>query len=219
MVGGGGNPKLEPWRAKELDVGYEWYGGKASYFSVHGFYMWLDNYIYTQALPVDFSGLTPPPTELANLRPECNVHHQSDRQRRRARQRQGRLDRRSRGQRRVRVRPAVYAARRIRRDRQRVLHRLQARTGGGQRTSGERAPRLLEMGLRRHRLLREERLPGAGFVSSPVGVQGRSRRALHQLGLHAHRSRTIRWTRRSATPSSPVRGSTGSASCSRSATC
>ena len=29
----GGNPKLEPWRAKELDVGYEWYGGKASYFS------------------------------------------------------------------------------------------------------------------------------------------------------------------------------------------
>ena len=29
----GGNPQLEPWRAKELDIGYEWYGGKASYFA------------------------------------------------------------------------------------------------------------------------------------------------------------------------------------------
>lgn len=68
---GGGNPKLQPWRAKELDVGYEWYGGKASYFSLHGFYMWLDNYIYTQPLPVDFTGLTPPPTQLANLNAQC----------------------------------------------------------------------------------------------------------------------------------------------------
>lgn len=68
----GGNPKLEPWRAKELDIGYEWYGGKASYASVHGFYMWLDNYIYTQPLPVDFAGLTPPPTEQHNLDLECN---------------------------------------------------------------------------------------------------------------------------------------------------
>ena len=68
----GGNPKLEPWRAKELDVGYEWYGGKASYASVHGFYMWLDNYIYTQALPVDFTGLTPPPGDEQTLNNECN---------------------------------------------------------------------------------------------------------------------------------------------------
>ena len=67
----GGNPKLEPWRAKELDVGYEWYGGKASYFGLHGFYMWLDNYIYTQPLAVDFAGLTPPPTDLANLQTMC----------------------------------------------------------------------------------------------------------------------------------------------------
>lgn len=67
----GGNPKLQPWRAKELDVGYEWYGGKASYFSLHGFYMWLDNYIYTQPLAVDFTGLTPPPGDLANLEAQC----------------------------------------------------------------------------------------------------------------------------------------------------
>ena len=68
---GGGNPKLEPWRAKEVDIGYEWYGGKASYFSVHGFYFWLDNYIYTQVIPADFTGLTPPPDELLTLQTEC----------------------------------------------------------------------------------------------------------------------------------------------------
>ena len=67
----GGNPKLQPWRAKELDIGYEWYGGKASYFALHGFYMWLDNYIYTQPLAVDFTGLTPPPGDLANLQGQC----------------------------------------------------------------------------------------------------------------------------------------------------
>lgn len=64
---GGGNPKLEPWRAKEVDVGYEWYGGKASYFALHGFYMWLDNYIYNQALTADFSDFTPPPSELSQI--------------------------------------------------------------------------------------------------------------------------------------------------------
>jgi iron complex outermembrane receptor protein len=63
----GGNPKLEPWRAKELDIGYEWYGGKASYFAVHGFYMWLENYIYTQSLTADFTGITPPPTEISQI--------------------------------------------------------------------------------------------------------------------------------------------------------
>jgi iron complex outermembrane receptor protein len=63
----GGNPKLEPWRAKELDLAYEWYGGKASYFSVNAFYMWLDNYIYTQTLAADFTGLTPPPAQLAQI--------------------------------------------------------------------------------------------------------------------------------------------------------
>ncbi len=68
----GGNPKLEPWRAKEIDVGYEWYGGKASYFALHGFYMWLDNYIYTQALTADFSSLTPPPTDLTTLQNSCS---------------------------------------------------------------------------------------------------------------------------------------------------
>ena len=56
----GGNPNLQPWRAKEADIAYEWYGGKATYFSINAFNFWLDNYIYDQAIPVDFTGLTPP---------------------------------------------------------------------------------------------------------------------------------------------------------------
>lgn len=58
----GGNPNLEPWRAKEVDLAYEWYGGSATYFSVGGFYKWLDNYIYTQQLTADFSAFPVPPT-------------------------------------------------------------------------------------------------------------------------------------------------------------
>lgn len=51
----GGNPNLEPWRAKALDVSLEWYGGKATYIGINGFYKWIDNYIYDQKLPADFS--------------------------------------------------------------------------------------------------------------------------------------------------------------------
>jgi iron complex outermembrane receptor protein len=65
----GGNPKLEPWRAKLLDVAYEYYGGKATYFSVNAFYMWLDNWIYNQALTADFSGFTPPADQLSQIPP------------------------------------------------------------------------------------------------------------------------------------------------------
>lgn len=56
----GGNPKLEPWRAKALDVSYEWYGGKATYFALAGFYKKLDTYVYEQSLPYDFSGIPIP---------------------------------------------------------------------------------------------------------------------------------------------------------------
>ncbi|MFS2111326.1 TonB-dependent receptor [Sphingomonas sp. Sphisp140] len=59
----GGNPNLQPWRAKALDVAYEWYVGKATYISVAGFYKWLDNYIYNRNFVVDFTGL-PIPTNL-----------------------------------------------------------------------------------------------------------------------------------------------------------
>jgi iron complex outermembrane receptor protein len=63
--GTGGNAKLEPWRAKALDVAYEWYLGRASYISVAAFYKKLDNYIFTQRQPFDFAGLPIPPAALA----------------------------------------------------------------------------------------------------------------------------------------------------------
>lgn len=58
----GGNPDLEPWRAKAVDLAYEWYLGKASYISIAGFYKDLDSYIYTQRQQFDFTGLPLPPT-------------------------------------------------------------------------------------------------------------------------------------------------------------
>jgi iron complex outermembrane receptor protein len=64
----GGNPNLEPWRAKALDLSYEWYIGPASYIAVAGFYKKLDSYIYTQLQPYDFSAL-PLPSTAANIPP------------------------------------------------------------------------------------------------------------------------------------------------------
>ena len=64
----GGNPTLEPWRAKAVDLSYEWYGGKATYFALAGFYKKLDTYIYTQTLPYDFTGL-PIPTNVGPIPP------------------------------------------------------------------------------------------------------------------------------------------------------
>ena len=58
---GGGNPNLRPWRAKEVDVAYEWYGGKATYFSVNAFNFWLDNYIYNKSVKFDFASFPLPP--------------------------------------------------------------------------------------------------------------------------------------------------------------
>jgi len=64
----GGNPKLEPWRAKAVDLSYEWYIGPASYIAIAAFYKKLDSYIYTQVLPYDFSGL-PLPSTAAGIPP------------------------------------------------------------------------------------------------------------------------------------------------------
>ncbi len=58
----GGNPNLQPWRAKALDVAYEWYIGKATYISVAGFYKWLDNYIYNRNFAIDFQACRSRPT-------------------------------------------------------------------------------------------------------------------------------------------------------------
>lgn len=53
--GSGGNPQLEPWRAKSADLSLEKYWGKRSYVSAAGFYKKLDTYIFKQRLPFDFS--------------------------------------------------------------------------------------------------------------------------------------------------------------------
>lgn len=68
----GGNPLLEPWRAKAVDLSYEWYFGRASYISIAGFYKKLDNYIYTQRRTFDFTGLPLPPTA-ANIPAGVNI--------------------------------------------------------------------------------------------------------------------------------------------------
>ncbi len=60
--GTGGNPALKPWRAKEINAAVEWYGGDATYFSVGGFYKWLDTYIYNRTITADFSGFPVPST-------------------------------------------------------------------------------------------------------------------------------------------------------------
>ncbi|MBL8311272.1 MAG: TonB-dependent receptor [Burkholderiales bacterium] len=55
--GNGGNPQLEPWRAKSFDLSFEKYLGKRSYYALAGFYKNLDTYIYKQKLIYDFTGI------------------------------------------------------------------------------------------------------------------------------------------------------------------
>ncbi|NRR28932.1 TonB-dependent receptor [Oxalobacteraceae bacterium] len=70
LVGTGGNAKLEPFRAKALDVSYEKYFGKKAYFSAAAFYKKLDTYILRAPRIYDFasqvSATTPLPSSGAN---------------------------------------------------------------------------------------------------------------------------------------------------------
>lgn len=52
---GGGNPRLEPWRAKSVDFSLEKYFGKRSYLAGAAFYKRLDTFIYNQSVIRDFS--------------------------------------------------------------------------------------------------------------------------------------------------------------------
>jgi iron complex outermembrane receptor protein len=75
----GGNPDLRPWRAKEVDIAYEWYGGKATYFSVNAFNFWLDNYIYNKDIKFDFSSFPLPPDAQTLLDPKtCDPVNQTN---------------------------------------------------------------------------------------------------------------------------------------------
>ena len=59
-TGDGGNPELEPFRAKSFDLSYEKYFGKKGYISVAGFYKDLDTYIVRSATPFDFKPFVNP---------------------------------------------------------------------------------------------------------------------------------------------------------------
>ena len=54
LTGSGGNAKLEPFRAKALDVSYEKYFGNKGYISAAAFYKRLDTYILRAPLAFDF---------------------------------------------------------------------------------------------------------------------------------------------------------------------
>lgn len=54
--GSGGNPDLKPWMADSLDVSFEKYFGKRSYFAAAAFAKKLNTYIYSQTTTIDYSG-------------------------------------------------------------------------------------------------------------------------------------------------------------------
>ena len=65
--GGGGNPKLQPWRAKSADLSLEQYFGKRSYVAGALFYKKLDSYIYNSSIQYDFSGFINPTPAIAPI--------------------------------------------------------------------------------------------------------------------------------------------------------
>ena len=55
-TGTGGNPKLKPFRATNLDVDYEWYFHEESLVSAAAYYKHIMNYIGTGITPMSFGG-------------------------------------------------------------------------------------------------------------------------------------------------------------------
>lgn len=69
LTGSGGNPKLEPFRAKALDLSYEKYFGKKGYISFATFYKKLDTYILRAPIAFDFKDQVTPATPLPTTGP------------------------------------------------------------------------------------------------------------------------------------------------------
>jgi iron complex outermembrane receptor protein len=61
-TGSGGNPKLDPFRAKGIDISYEKYWDNKAYVSLAGFYKKLDTYIITTGQTYDFTPVLLPTT-------------------------------------------------------------------------------------------------------------------------------------------------------------
>ena len=58
--GGGGNPKLRPYRAWSVDASLEYYFGGAGYVAVATYYKWLEDFVNPNAVVIrDFSYLVP----------------------------------------------------------------------------------------------------------------------------------------------------------------
>lgn len=64
LSGGGGNPLLNPFRAKSFDLSYEKYFGKKGVVSIAGFYKKLDSYILNIGRRFDFTPFVTPTTPL-----------------------------------------------------------------------------------------------------------------------------------------------------------
>lgn len=69
LTGDGGNPQLNPFRAKAVDLSYEKYFGSKGYFSAAGFYKKLDSYILRFPTPFDFKPYTSSKTPLPTTGP------------------------------------------------------------------------------------------------------------------------------------------------------
>jgi len=61
ISGSGGNPTLRPFRANAVDLNFEKYWGRGSYFSFQLFYKDVDTFIFPGVFAFDF-GIFPPPT-------------------------------------------------------------------------------------------------------------------------------------------------------------
>lgn len=57
ITGNGGNPQLRPYRAWAADLNFEKYFGRKGYIGLQLFYKKLDNYIYKDVVPYDYTGL------------------------------------------------------------------------------------------------------------------------------------------------------------------
>lgn len=69
LTGTGGNPKLDPFKAKSLDLSYEKYFDKKAYVSGAVFYKKLDTYIYRAPQTFDFGPFLSPGTVLPTTGP------------------------------------------------------------------------------------------------------------------------------------------------------
>lgn len=55
--GGGGNPQLQPWLAKQYDLSYEHYIDDVGYFAAAVFYKDLENFVYGESVLTSFDGI------------------------------------------------------------------------------------------------------------------------------------------------------------------